>query len=155
LKTLIACYSFTGNSLAVAEELQKNINADITRIEPVNDRWYVIKAVHAYLEKKWPIKPCTTDLSDYDFLVVCSPVWASRTPPAVNQYLAELENVAGKKFAALVTMGGNGSQIATTQITMALESQGMEFVDELQLTGNELKSGEWSVQVEEFAKNFL
>lgn len=154
MKTLIACYSYSGNTWTVAEKLHELINADLTRIEPVKDRWYLIKAVHAYLEKKWPIKPCTTDIDDYDCLIVCCPVWASRVPPGVNQYLSELENVSGKKFASFVTMGGNGNQIATTQITSQLESREMEFVTTLQITGDDQKSGEWEIKLQEFAQYF-
>jgi flavodoxin len=155
MKTLIACYSLTGNTLSVSQKLQKLLNADFTRIEPVKDRWYVIKAIHAYLEKKWPIKPCTTDIADYDCLIVCCPVWASRTPPGVNQYLEELKNVSGKKCAALVTMGGDGSQIATTQIRNALEAKGMEVIDQTAIGGSAQKSGEWEAMVQDFAKKFL
>jgi len=155
MKILIACYSHTGNTLTVAQKLQKQINADFTRIEPVKDRWYVIKAVHAYMEKKWPIKPCITDIDDYDCLIVCCPVWASRTPSGVNQYLEELENVSGKKCAALVTMGGDGSQIATTQIMTALEDEGMEFMESLTIGGSAQKSGEWENMVQDFAGKFM
>ncbi|MCC7550148.1 MAG: NAD(P)H-dependent oxidoreductase [Methanobacterium sp.] len=155
MKTLIACYSYSGNTLTVAQKLQEMINADFTRVEPVKDRWYVIKAVHAYMEKKWPIKPCTTDIDDYDCLIVCCPVWASRTPSGVNQYLEELENVSGKKCAALVTMGGDGSQIATTQIMNALEAEGMEFMESLIIGGSAQKSGEWENMVQDFAGKFM
>jgi flavodoxin len=154
MKPLIACYSYSGNTLTVAEKLQEKINADFTRIEPVKDRWYLIKAIHAYLEKKWPINPCATDMNDYDCLIVCCPVWASRTPPGVNQYLEELENVSGKKCAALITMGGDGSQVATTQIRNALEAKEMEFIDKLSIGGNAQKSGEWEAMVGEFAQKF-
>ncbi len=154
MKTLIACYSYSGNTQTVAQKLQEQINADFAHIEPVKDRWYLIKAIHAYLEKKWPIKPCTTDINDYDCLIVCCPVWASRTPPGVNQYLNELENVEGKKFATLVTMGGNGNQIATTQIATDLESKGMEFVSRCKINGDDQKNGNWETKVQEFAQYF-
>lgn len=154
MKTLIACYSHSGKTLTVAQKLQEQINADLTRIEPVKDRWYMIKAVHAYLEKKWPIKPCTTDINDYDCLIVCCPIWASRTTPGLNQYLEELKNVSGKKCAALVTMGGDGSEIATTQIRNALEGKQMEFVDKLVIGGNAQKSGEWKTMTQQFGEKF-
>lgn len=51
MKTLIACYSYTGNTMVVAERIKENINADLTVIQPFKDRWYMIKAIHAYLEK--------------------------------------------------------------------------------------------------------
>lgn len=154
MKTLIACYSYSGNTLTVAQKLQKLINADFTRIEPVKDRWYLIKAIHSYLEKKWPINPCITDITDYDCLIVCCPVWASRTPPGVNQYLEKLENVSGKKCASMVTMGGDGNQIATIQIRENLEAQGMEFIDKLAIGGKAQKSGEWEAMVQDFAQKF-
>jgi flavodoxin len=154
MKTLIACYSYSGNTLTVAQKLQEQINADFTRIEPVKDRWYLIKAIHAYMEKKWPINPCTIDIADYDCLIVCCPVWASRTPPGVNQYLEDIKNVSGKKCATLVTMGGDGSQIATVQIRNALEAKGMEFLDKISIGGKPQKSGEWEGMVQDFALKF-
>ncbi|EKQ53107.1 MAG: flavodoxin [Methanobacterium sp. Maddingley MBC34] len=154
MKTLIACYSYSGNTLTVAQKLQKLINADFTRIEPVKDRWYLIKAIHSYLEKKWPINPCITDITDYDCLIVCCPVWASRTPPGVNQYLEKLENVSGKKCASLVTMGGDGNQIATMQIRENLEAKGMEFINKLTIGGKAQKSGEWEAMVQDFTQKF-
>ncbi len=154
MKPLIACYSYSGNTLTVAQKLQELINADFTRIEPAKDRWYLIKAIHAYMEKKWPIKPCITDITDYDCLIVCCPVWAGRAPPGVNQYLEELENVSGKKCAVLVTMGGDGNQIATIKIRENLETQGMEFIDKSAIGGKAQKSGEWEAMVGDFARKF-
>lgn len=114
----------------------------------------MIKAIHAYLEKKWPIQDCITDLSEYDCLLLCCPVWAGRAPPGVNQYLSELKNVKGKKLVVMVTMGGNGNQGATDQIKTALEVQGMEFVKKLIINGNDQKSGEWVAKVDEFQDLF-
>lgn len=155
MKTLIACYSYTGNTQVVSERLQELIKADFTRVEPVKDRWYVIKAIHAYMEKQWPIKPCATDISDYDCLIVSCPIWASRMPPVIKQYLSEVQNVEGKKFASLVTMGGNGNQIATTQISTALEAKGMEYLAKCSINGDDQKSGNWQTKIEEFAQYFM
>jgi flavodoxin len=155
MKTLIACYSYTGNTMVIAQRISENIDADLTRIQPVKDRWYMIKAIHAFLEKKWPIEECISDLSEYDCLLVCCPIWTGRAPPGVNQYLNELKNVKGKKLAILVTMGGNGNEIATSQIKTALEVRGMEFLEKLKITGNDQKSGDWVAKVEEFRQYFM
>ncbi|WJI09475.1 flavodoxin [Methanobacterium sp. CWC-01] len=154
MRTLIACYSYTGNTMVIAQRISETIDADLTRIQPLKDRWYMIKAIHAYLEKKWPIQDCITDLSEYDCLLLCCPVWAGRAPPGVNQYLSELKNVKGKKLVVMVTMGGNGNQGATDQIKTALEVQGMEFVKKLIINGNDQKSGEWVAKVDEFQDLF-
>jgi len=54
MKTLIACYSYTGNTMVIAQKINEAIDSDLTRIQPVKDRWYMIKAIHAYLEKNGP-----------------------------------------------------------------------------------------------------
>jgi menaquinone-dependent protoporphyrinogen IX oxidase len=151
MKILIACYSFTGNTLTVAKILEKKLNAQITMIEPVKDRWYVIKAIQAFMEKMVPIKDCVTNLKEYDTLLVCCPVWASRIPPGVRQYLSNIENIKDKKCAALITMGGNSNEIATTQIIYELENKGMKNLGICKITGQDQKSGSWEEKVEQFA----
>ncbi len=69
--------------------------------------------------------------------------------------MSQLENVKGKKLAILITMGGNGNQIATQQIKTALEVQGMEFVEQLKITGKDQKSGQWMTKAEEFSQYFM
>jgi len=155
LKTLIACYSFTGNTLKVAQELQEKLNADFTPIEPVKDRWYIFKAIDAYRGKRRPIKPCITDIKDYDLLVVCSPVWSGRTPAGVNQYLDELQNVKGKKFAVLVTMGGNPGQLAPTLIKNNLTDEGMEFVTKIEIKQESVQSGGYVAMLDEFINKLV
>ena len=155
MKTLIACYSYTGNTMVIAQRINENIDADLTRIQPEKDRWYMIKAIHAYLERKWPIEDCITDLSEYDCLLLCCPVWAGRVPPGVNEYLSQVDNVKGKKLAVMVTMGGDGKEMASEQIKTALELQGMQFTGNLKITGKDQKSGEWAAKAEEFSQYFL
>ena len=100
-------------------------------------------------------KPCTTDINDYDCLIVCCPVWASRTPPGLNQYLEGVRKCSGKKFAALVTMGGNGNRDSHHPDPLnALEGKGMEFVDKWSMDGDAQKSGEWETKIQEFAEKF-
>ena len=155
MRTLIACYSYTGNTMVIAQRISETIDADLTRIQPLKDRWYMIKAIHAYLERKWPIEDCITDLSEYDCLLLCCPVWAGRVPPGVNEYLSQVDNVKGKKLAVMVTMGGDGKEMASEQIKTALELQGMQFTGNLKITGTDQKSGEWAAKAEEFSQYFL
>jgi menaquinone-dependent protoporphyrinogen IX oxidase len=110
LKTLIACYSYSGNTLKVAKKLQKKINADLTEIKTENDKWYLFKIWDSFRSNTVPIKHCTTDLMNYDGLILCCPVWVGRTPAAINQYLSEIKNVKDKQFGVFVTSGGNRSK---------------------------------------------
>jgi flavodoxin len=151
MKTLIACYSFSGNTLKVAESLKMEINADLIRIEPQNDTSYLMKCINAMLKKSTPIKPCKADLTGYDALVVCSPVWAWNVPPAVNEYLKELKGCEGKKAGAIVTCGGSGNEKVMNKIKTELAKKKMGFVGSVLLKEKEVQMGSYDSSVKALA----
>ena len=151
MKTLIACYSFTGNTLKAAESLKSEINADLIRIEPQKDTGYLAKCLNAMLKKKTPLKPCKTDLAGYDALVVCSPVWAWNAPPAVNEYLEELRGCDGKKAAAIVTCGSSGAAGVMNKIKTELVKKKMGFAGSVLLKEAEVQKGGYEDKVKALA----
>ncbi len=151
LKTLIACYSFTGNTLKVAESLKAATGADFTRIEPVKDANYLMKCLSALLKRRTPIKPCSTDLKGYDTVVVCSPVWADSVPAGVNQYIDQLNNCEGKKFGIVVTYGSSGQNRVSAHIMAALEMKKMTFIDSIWVTQDEAGAGNFEEKVKQLA----
>lgn len=155
MKTLIACYSYSGHTLKAAKKLQKEIDADLTLIETENDRWYLFKILDSIREKKTPIKPCQTNLMNYDKLVLCCPVWAGKTPAAINQYMIELTNIKGKEFGVFVTSGGRRSQKATIQIREYLDLHGMNFVGQMRLITKDVETGDYGDIFPLFAKKFM
>ncbi|MCQ2253257.1 MAG: hypothetical protein MJZ61_07395, partial [Bacteroidales bacterium] len=80
-KTLILCYSQTGTTKAVAEEIQLRTGADIEYIECVNpydgdfgqtiERWQKEKADGVLPE----IKEVKANVADYDVIFLGYPVW--------------------------------------------------------------------------------
>lgn len=154
LKTLIACYSYSGHTLKVAKALQKEINADLTQINSEKDKWYLLNLWGALREKKVPIKPCQTDLRDYEVLVLCCPVWGGKTPPAINQYLSEIKNVKGKQFGVFVTSGGGRSQKATIIMREYLLGQEMKFLGQMRLLTKDVEKEEYDEKFDIFAKKF-
>ncbi len=155
MKTLIACYSYSGHTLKVAEAIKNNINADLTRIETLNDKWYIFKAWDSLRENRVPIKPCKTDLIDYDSLILCCPVWAGRAPAAINQYLSELKNLKGKQFGVFVTSGGNKSQKATIQMREYLDGQGMRFLGQMKILRKNVENENYGEIFDIFTKKFI
>lgn len=151
MKTLIACYSFTGNTIKVAESLKAATGADFTRIEPVKDANYLMKCLSALFKRRTPIKPCTTDLKGYDAVVVCSPVWADSVPAAINQYIDELKGCEGKKFGIIVTYGSTGQNRVSGQIMAALEKKNMTFIDSIWVTQDEAQAGDYAEKVKQLA----
>ena len=155
LKTLIACYSYSGHTLKVAEALKKAINADITHIESVKDKWYLLRLLDAIRGKKVPIKPCQTDLMSYQGLVLCCPVWGGRTPAAINQYLVEIKNVKGKQFGVFVTSGGKRPQKATIQMREFLDKEGMQFLGQMRILTEDVEKENYGEIFDFFAKKFV
>ena len=155
MKTLIACYSYSGHTLRVAEALKKVINADITRIESVKDKWYLFKLLDAIRERKVPIKPCQTNLMSYQGLVLCCPIWGGKTPAAINQYLEEIKNVKGKHFGVFVTSGGNRSQKATIQMREYLDKEEMLFLGQMRILTENVEKENYGEIFDFFAKKFV
>ncbi len=151
MKTLIACYSFTGNTLKVAESLKAATGADFTRIEPVKDTNYLMKCLSALLKRRTPIKRCTIDLKGYDAIVVCSPVWAGSAPAGVNQYIDQLNNCEGKKFGIIITYGSSGQNRVSGDIMAALKKKKMTFVDSIWVAQDDALAGDFAERVKQLA----
>ena len=154
MRILIACFSYSGNTLKVAYALQKVLSAEFTQIEPVEDKWFLFKVWNSLRGNLVPIKPCITDLKDYDALIICSPVWAGRTPAAVNEYLSLLKNARDKKFGVLITAGGKRNQKTAVYIREYLTQQDMNFLGQTRILADEVKNESFNEKIELFSKKF-
>lgn len=154
MKTLIACHSFSGKTRKVAQDLQKEINGELTKIEPVKDKWYLFKIWDALRGNHVPIKPCINDLRNYDLLIVCCPVWAGRTPAPLNEYLTLLKNAKDKNLGVLVTSGGNGKQKAAIHIREYLSWEGMNFLGQIRILADDVDKGSYKEGLNLFSKKF-
>ena len=111
MKTLIAYYSRTGTTRKVAEEISKQLNADIEEIIDLKNRkgaiGYIISGKDATLKKLTKIKELKKDPKDYDIVVIGTPVWAFSMAPAVRMYLkkAKIKKVA--LFSTFASSKGN------------------------------------------------
>jgi putative NADPH-quinone reductase len=151
MKALVAVYSYTGNTLKVADQLKNEIGADLTRIEPQKDVSYISKCINAFLRRKTPIKPCQTDLKGYDLLVLCGPVWCYSPPAGINEYIARLQNAGGKKCDVVLTMGDSGDKRTTGMMRKDLENKGLLFDHSLALAEAVVTGGEYGAAVSQFA----
>ena len=95
-KILIVYYSKTGNTKKVAEKISKILKADIDEI--------VAEGKHMPFQQKFKIS-YKKNPSDYDLVIVSTPVWAFNITPAVKKYLIENKNKI-KKIAFFCTHSG-------------------------------------------------
>lgn len=111
MKTLILYYSYGGNTKKIVDIIQKEIGGDVKEIETVkpytgtyND---VVNQGQREVEQGFmpEIKSLNIDMSQYDCIVLGTPVWWYTVAPAVNTCLHEID-VTGKHIFPFATNGG-------------------------------------------------
>jgi menaquinone-dependent protoporphyrinogen IX oxidase len=147
----IAYFSWKGHTQKVATALAKVLNAELVRIEPVQESGMAIKAMKAILSMRSPIRPCKTDLAGIDELIIATPVWAGKVPPYVNEYLSAVTGGGGKPFHVIAEMGGRGSEGAIATVKKQLEKNGMRFGSSAATVECDVDSGAYMATVEKFA----
>lgn len=112
-KTLIACFSRTGITKKLAQEVAAKTGADIFDIEPVKSysSSYVLCVAQAKIENLQHARPAMKaqpkDLASYDTIVVMFPIWWFTCPNIILSFL-EANDFAGKKIIPVCTYGSSG-----------------------------------------------
>ena len=82
IKTLVVCYSRTGNTALPADKISKLFGADSDRIicKESYDGWlgYWCRAFHSLNDTKVAIEDAKLSPAKYDLVIVGGPVWGSR-----------------------------------------------------------------------------
>lgn len=95
MNTAIVYYSLTGHSDFFVKKLSKNIKADVFRLKSSK---YIPKTKllkHLYcslvagLEKKHTIEEISFDSKNYDHVILVTPIWFGKLPPAFNTFFKE------------------------------------------------------------------
>jgi flavodoxin len=151
----IAYFSWKGHTQKVAAALAERVNAELVRIEPLKEHNIAIGGMKAFLAKQAPIKPCKTDLTGIDTLIIATPVWSGKVPPYVNEYLSAVTSGEGKPFHVIAEMGGRGSESAIATVKNQLEKKGMRFVSSAATVERDVDSGAFTRTVDTFAAGIL
>lgn len=110
-KVAIIYYSFSGNTRGIAERIAKAIGADVFAIDTVKpytgSYQQVVDQAHKEIAAhiRPEIKPVDIDLSQYDAVVLASPVWWYTYAPAMGTFL-DRADLAGKDVYAFATNEG-------------------------------------------------
>ena len=99
---LVVYYSRTGVTRKVAEYIAKQLGADIEEIIDMKKRsgiWgFLIGAFDALKRKETEISEIKKDPSNYDLVIVGSPMWTGNMTPAIrtylNKYKTDIESMA-------------------------------------------------------------
>lgn len=113
LKVLVLYYSQTGNTKTVAEEMQKQLNADIeaiTATKPYNGSFdETVNRCKKEMEVgECPeISPITSNIDDYDVIFIGFPVWCGTYAQPIASLVKDTK-FEGKNIVAFCTYGSGG-----------------------------------------------
>jgi len=115
-KTAFVYFSATGTTERMAKDAAKAMGADIFEIQPVQKytdadlNWHDKKSrssIECNDPKSRPAISNKIDISGYDTVVLCYPIWWAYAPKIVYTFV-ESQNWAGKKLVTFCTSGGSG-----------------------------------------------
>jgi len=122
-KTLIAYYSYTNNVHSIVTELQKQIDADLLRIEPAEkgldyaaNNYAIGSALISAIrenpgsESSYPaIDPVSVNIDNYDTVIIATPLWWSNMAAPMQTFLFHYgKEMAGKHIGLIVSSASSG-----------------------------------------------
>lgn len=141
MKAIVIYYSYSGNTKNIALHIAEALNADTAVIDTVKayegDYDTVVEQGHDEIRKGFrpPIKPINVDLSQYDTIILGTPVWWYTFAPAVKTFI-ESNDLAGKTIYPFAT---NGGWLGHTLKDIAAECKGASVKEGLDLHFNGAK----------------
>lgn len=143
-KTLIAYYSRTGNTKAVAELIQEKIAGDLIQIETEEKRPidYPKEVQQNALEQERDILPELTttipDFDKYERIFIGTPTWNMALPQAVVSFLDSYD-FTGKTIIPFNTNGGYG--VGSTFSQISANTKGANVLEGYTVKGGEETNG--------------
>ncbi|MFH0863084.1 MAG: flavodoxin [Candidatus Altiarchaeota archaeon] len=153
MKSLVVYYSRDGSTRKVSEELAKILGSDVEELTDKKGRkgpiGYMMGGKDAAMKKLTDLGSVKYDPSQYDIVVVGTPVWAMTMSPAVRTYLTRMKGKM-RKAAFFATYGGSGGDRAVKHMG---ELSGLKPTATLGLTESEVKSGSYTQKLREFSED--
>ena len=122
-KTLVVYYSYTSNVHNIVNELTKQIEADVVRVEPAEKGLdyaannYAIGSAQIAAIRNNPndassypvIDPVDVNVADYDCIIIGAPLWWSQMAAPLQTFLFHSgPAMAGKKIGLIVSSASSG-----------------------------------------------
>ena len=151
MKGLIVYFSRTGNTRKVAEAIQAATGFDIEEIKEDGGRGGPLGWLRSGMEstrRMTPkIRPLTHDPSEYDIVVIGSPIWAANMSSPVRAFAIE-HKASIKEVALFCTGDGDNPEKVFTPVSELL---GMKPKATLGLIGSERKDENAALKIQVFA----
>lgn len=140
---LVTYFSASGVTKSIAEKIASENGYDIFEIVPQEiytpeDLDWTNKQSRSTIEMNdksfRPPIAGTTDVSDYDTVIIGFPVWWYTAPTIINTFIESVD-LSGKTIKAFCTSGGSGIDKCVSDLENAYSE--LDFAKGLRLTGSE------------------
>jgi flavodoxin len=150
MKTLVIYYSRGGNTKKVAEAISNAFKCDIEAIVDKKKRYglwgWLTSGRDATIGAVTKIEEVTKDLTEYDLIIIGTPIFSWNVSAAVRTFLLQYQDQI-KQAAFFCTEGGGGGNRAFS----AMEKiSGKVPVASLIVNEKEVKNGAYSQKVGQF-----
>ena len=153
-KVLVAYFSASGNTRAVAEKMAKGLEADLFEIAPVElytdaDLDYKNQQSRSYVEmhddaSRPEMKAKVEDMGKYDVVCIGYPIWWGMAPHIVYNFV-ESHDLAGKKVIPFCT-AGSGGIANSVELLHKVDASGSKWSE-----GAQLKPGDSQEEITAWA----
>ncbi len=115
MNILVAYFSRTNMTKKIAEQIAKELDADIEHITDSKNRsgvlGYIACGREVSLKKTPKTNPIEKKIEDYEIVIIGTPVWAFNMASPIRTYLRNNNNKF-KKVAFFATQAGRGADTA-------------------------------------------
>ncbi|NVM53992.1 MAG: hypothetical protein HWN66_09860 [Candidatus Helarchaeota archaeon] len=150
MKILTVYYSRTGNTKGIGEEIVGELKCDVEEIFDTQKRkgiWGWLKSGYQATRKKLTVlQPINLDPSDFDLVIIGTPIWNRHVSVPTRTYLSETASKL-KKVAFFCTEGGRGGKRAFSEMETVCDQ---EPVAVLELTKKDIKKSLYNNRMQEF-----
>ncbi len=152
MKTLVVYFSKTGNTATVAKELAQILSADLETLAETKPKEGIVGMIlagkDAALQNSTPINDLKNNITNYDLVVVGTPVWAWTMSNPIRAFF-EKHKKDLKKVAFFATMANMGDKRAFSHME---KLSGLAPAATISFVDSKIKNGEFKTGLAEFGK---
>ena len=127
-KPLIVYFTLTGKNKIIAEELKKQLNADIAELKTVSERsgiWgFVVSGYENIFDKDADLQPFTADLTARNPIILCAPIWMQKISSPARVFLKN-PALKGKDLYIFASFQGRWGEDKEAELVKNLTGTGI------------------------------
>jgi flavodoxin len=126
VKAAVVHYTRFGHNDVIAKAIAEKIGAEQFRIEIPGKPSFPVMGFCSMFNVRMRIKPMKADFSNYDLVVLCTPIWAWKPAPPARTFLSEAK--LPRRLALSFSTGGGPIQRAEEKMRQLLAGRDIEIV---------------------------